>query len=444
MYREVSKKLTQWKAKTNRKPLVIYGARQVGKTWAMKEFGRKNYKQTAYILMSDNPRMKSLFEDNSDANSIISGLEAEAGFSFDAENTLIILDEVQEVPKAVAALKYIYEQTPQYHVMVAGSLLGVTIHADASFPVGKVNSLNIYPLNFYEFVRAVKSKQMASILRNDDSNLLASFHDGFNDLLKQYLVIGGMPEVVKNYAENGDYFDARNTQRQIISDYERDFSKHVPANIIPRLQMVFNSIPSQLAKENKKFLYGVMKTGARAKDYELAIEWLRNAGILRKIVRIKSPKVPLKHYVDLSAFKLFLNDVGLLGAMSNLEPKTILAGNDLFTEYKGALSEQFVAQELLANGHEVYYFSSDNAKSEVDFIIEVDGLPVPIEVKSAENLASKSLTYLVNKYNIKRAVKLSLLPPEHHQVVENLPLYLTSKVNFRELEAEEKNGVNTA
>jgi predicted AAA+ superfamily ATPase len=431
MYRKAIKDLVRWKNSKNRKPLMVYGARQVGKTWLLKEFGAQKYAQVAYIMMANNPRMKALFENNSDAASIISGLEIEAGFSFDHEDTLIILDEAQEVPKSISALKYIFEQTPEYHVVVAGSLLGLTVGQDISFPVGKVNSLHIYPLDFEEFLCAVKSRKFAEILDGSDDASQVAFHDELNELLKQYFIIGGMPEVVKSFASNGDYFDARDIQKQIISDYEHDFGKHAPNNIVPRIQMVLSSIPSQLAKENKKFLYGTLKTGARAKDYELAIQWLVDAGILYKVPRVSALKVPLKHYEDLSAFKLFLVDVGLLSAMSGVEPRTILEKNNVFTEYRGAMTEQYVAEQLIATGIYTYYFSSDDTKSEVDFVISNDDSLIPIEVKSSENLASKSLKYLVEKYVVSSAIKFSLLPEKKNPIIHNLPLY--SVVKLRKL-----------
>jgi len=423
MYREAIKDLENWKNSKTRKPLVLYGARQVGKTWLMQEFGRLSYQRVAYVVMAENPRMTELFNGNSDVSSIISGLEAEVGFGFDSENTLVVLDEIQEVPKAVSALKYIYEQAPEYHFMAAGSLLGLTTMGNISFPVGKVDSMTLFPLTFSEFVRAVKSDKFVQMLEERNSKLLESFHSALNDLLKQYFVVGGMPEAVKNFAEDGDYFKVRNIQGQIVRDYERDFGKHAPTNFLPRIQMVWNSVPSQLARDNKKFLYGALKTGARAKDFELAIEWLASAGLVHKIRRVNAAKVPLKHYEDLSAFKLFMNDIGLLGALSNLEPRIILEKNDIFVEYKGALSEQFVAQQLFSTGVPIYYFSSDDAKTEIDLMVEVGGLPVPIEIKSAENLNSKSLTYFVAKHKISRALKFSLLPEKRTGVIYNEPLY---------------------
>jgi predicted AAA+ superfamily ATPase len=423
MYRKSIEELKAWKRKAGRKPLLVYGARQVGKTWLIKEFGKSEYANVAYIMMADNPRMQNLFEGNADARSMISGLEAEAGFGFDANDTLIVLDEIQEVPKAISALKYIYEQIPEYHFIAAGSLLGVAINEEISFPVGKVASLYMHPMDFEEFVRAVKSEKFAELL-SDDSTAREPFHTELNDLLRNYFVIGGMPEVVQNYADGGSYFDARGIQKQILSGYEHDFGKHAPANIVLRIKMVFGSIPSQLAKENKKFIYGVIKEGARAKDYELAIQWLTDAGILHKVPRVTTPKYPLKHYEDLSAFKLFLVDVGLLGAMSDVKPRIVLENNNVFVEYKGAMTEQYAAQQLISAKRTLYYFSSDDAKSELDFIIEEGGAVIPIEVKSAENLASKSLRFLAEKYHFENAIKLSLLPEKRNAIVKNIPLYL--------------------
>ncbi|MDR0885244.1 MAG: DUF4143 domain-containing protein [Clostridiales Family XIII bacterium] len=426
MYRKAIQELKTWKRKADRKPLMIYGARQVGKTWLIKEFGKSEYANVAYIMMADNPRMQNLFDGNSDAKSIISGLEAEAGFGFNTEDTLIILDEIQEVPKAISALKYLFEQTPEYYIACAGSLLGVAINQEISFPVGKVNALYMYPMDFEEFVQAIKSKKFAELLSTDtDKKNREPFHEELNNLLRNYFLIGGMPEVVQCFANDGNYFEVRAIQKQILSDYEHDFAKHAPRNIVPRIQMVFHSIPSQLAKENKKFIYGVIKKGARAKEFELAIQWLMDAGILHKIPRVNVTHYPLKHYEDLSAFKLFFVDVGLLGAMSDVEPRIVLEKNNVFVEYKGAMTEQYVAQQLIATKHILYYYSSDDAKSELDFIIEENGAVIPIEVKSAESLTSKSLKLLVEKYKIEHAVKYSLLPEIQNDIVRNVPLYLS-------------------
>jgi predicted AAA+ superfamily ATPase len=429
MYRKIIKDLKLWKSKRNRKPLILYGARQVGKTWIIKEFGNAEYAQVAYVMMADNPRMRNLFEDNSQATGIISGLEAEVGFSIKSDDTLIVLDEIQEIPEALSALKHLYEQTPDYHIIAAGSLLGVTINSNISFPVGKVNSLYMYPLDFEEFVLAVKSKKYSELL-HANSSARAPFHNELIGLLRSYLVVGGMPEVVQGFTDNGSYIEARNVQKQIIADFEHDFGKHAPTNMIPRIQMVFNSMPSQLAKENKKFIYGTLRAGARAKDYELAIQWLLGAGILQKIPRVNALNYPLKHYEDVSAFKLFMVDVGLLGAMSDVEPRIILEKDNIFVEYKGAMTEQFVTQQLVAAQHKPYYYSSEDAKRELDLVIEKNGVVIPIEVKSAQNLASKSLKFMADTYGFTKAVKFSTLPEKTNEVIRNLPLYLANTAEY--------------
>lgn len=431
MYRNAMSELVDWKAGKSRKPLMVTGARQVGKTWLLKEFGRLHFNSVAYVLMVDNQRMQRLFTNTSDARTLISGLEAEVGFSISPTETLIVLDEVQEVPGAISALKHFCEQVPEYHIVVAGSMLGVALHTGISFPVGKVDSLTIYPMTFSEFVRAVKNDQYATILEDNNQALGSSFHDSFNELLKQYLLVGGMPEVVCNYADSRDYHEARSVQKQIVADYERDFSKYAPVQLVPRIRMVWNSLPSQLARENKKFIYGAIKHGARAKDFELAIQWLIDAGIILRVQRVGKVGAPLKHYEDPSAFKLFLVDVGLLGALSNLEPRIVLEDDKLFVEFKGAYTEQYVAEQLVAAKLPLYYFSSDDAKTEVDFVTEIKGRLIPIEVKSATNLHSKSLTYFVNKHGIEQAVKFSLLEGKQNQIIWNVPLYLAEHIEMR-------------
>lgn len=437
MYRDALSELIKWKARKDRKPLIVNGARQVGKTWLLGEFGRCHYDKTAYVLMSDNQRMQNLFTSTSDAGTLISGIEAEVGFSINPENTLIVLDEIQEVPKAISALKYFCEQAPEYHVAVAGSMLGIALHEGVSYPVGKVNSLTIYPMTFSEFVRAVKSDQFASVLEGHNLALSDSFHDSFNELLRHYLFIGGMPEVVKRFVDTSDFHETRLVQKQILADYDRDFSKHAPLQVVPRIRMVWNSLPSQLSRENKKFVYGVLKHGARAKEFEIAIQWLVDAGIALRIHRVNKVGAPLKHYEDLSAFKLFVLDVGLLGALSNLEPRLVLEENKLLTEFKGAYTEQYVAEQLVAAQLPVYYFSSDDAKIEVDFVTEVDGQAIPIEVKSATNLHSKSLTHFVNKRALKRALKFSLLAEKRNEIIINEPLYLAQYTAYLARESDD-------
>ena len=427
MQRDAMARLVEWKNSRKRKPLIVYGARQVGKTWLVQEFGSLHFSKTAYVVMTENTRMAALFASTTDAKTLISGLEAEVGFSIDASDTLIFLDEIQEVPKALAALKYLYEQAPQYHIACAGSLLGVAIHAGVSFPVGKVNSLTIGPMSFAEFLRADKGDAMADLLSSRDPVLLQSFHLSLNEYLKQYLIIGGMPEVVQSFVDEHDYIQSRRIQRQILDDYDRDFGKHAPLNVVPRIRMVWNSIPSQLARENKKFIYGTIKKGARAREFELAIQWLADAGLVSRVQRVNKVAVPLKHYEDPGAFKLFLVDVGLHGAMANVEPRIILEDDKLLTEFKGAFTEQYVAQQLLSRQPVIYFYSSDDAKVELDFVVEACGAAVPIEVKSATGLQSKSLTHFINKHSIQRAVKFSLRPEHQGDVIFNEPLYLAER-----------------
>ena len=425
MQRDAMAGLIEWKTSTNRKPLVLNGARQVGKTWLLEEFGRLHYKKVAYVLMSENHRMKRLFEGTNDAKVLITGLEAEVGFSIQPGGTLIVLDEIQEVPKALSALKFFCEQAPDYHIVVAGSMLGVALHKGVSFPVGKVDSLTMYPMTFSEFTLAIKSEHFAELLEARSQELEDSFHSSFVDLLRQYLLLGGMPEVVNSFAEDGDYHKARSIQKQILLDFERDFSKHAPVNVVPRIRMVWNSMPSQLARENKKFLYGLIRKGGRAKDFELAIQWLVDAGLLLRIQRVNKVGVPLKHYEDLSAFKLFLLDVGLLGALSNLDPLLVLEEDKLLTEFKGAYTEQYVAEQLATTNLPLSYYSSDDSKVELDFVTEIGGTPIPIEVKSATSLHSKSLSHFVNKYDVKSAIKFSLQKRSRSGAIANEPLYLS-------------------
>ena len=344
MYRIAMEKLMNWKESKRRKPLIIEGARQVGKTWLMKEFGKSAYRDTVYINFDSNSRMSELFASDLDIDRLIMGLELYAGRKIDSDNTLLIFDEVQEVPRALASLKYFYENAPQYHIVCAGSLLGIALHEGTSFPVGKVDFLKLYPLSFKEFLMATEKERFAELLDRRDFDMVASFKQTYIDALKQYYFVGGMPEVVQSFAENKDFNEARYIQKRILAAYEQDFSKHAPNEIVPKIRMLWNSIPSQLAKENKKFIYGLLREGARAKEYETAIMWLSDCGLVYKVGRVSRAGMPLKAYEDLKAFKLFMVDVGLLGCMTGLRQRTLLDGNDLFTEFKGALTEQYVCQ----------------------------------------------------------------------------------------------------
>ena len=356
MYRIAIEKLLKWKQSKRRKPLIIEGARQVGKTWLMKEFGRQAYEDTVYINFDSNSRMAELFASDLDTERLIMGLELYAGRKIDPEKSLLIFDEVQEVPRALTALKYFYENAPQYNIVCAGSLLGIALHQGTSFPVGKVDFLKLYPLSFNEFLRAIGEERFAELLDKRDFQMITSFRQMYIDALKQYYFVGGMPEAVQSFAENKDFNEVREIQRRILAAYEQDFSKHVPNEIVPRLRMLWNSIPSQLAKENKKFIYGLVREGARAKEYETAIMWLCDCGLVHKVSRVNTAGIPLRAYEDLKAFKLFLVDVGLLGCMAGLRQRTLLDGNALFVEFKGALTEQYVCQQLKTiENLDVYY-----------------------------------------------------------------------------------------
>ena len=429
MYRYKIEELKKWKNSDTRKPLIIRGARQVGKTWLMKEFGEKNYEKCAYINFDDNSRMEQLFSGDFDIERIIQGLKIESGVNIEAENTLIIFDEIQECPKAVTSLKYFYENANQYHIITAGSLLGVAMHQGTSFPVGKVDFLDLYPLNFKEFLKALGEDALIDLINKNDINLITVFSDKLKIYLKQYMYIGGMPEVVETYIKNKDFNEVRKKQEVLLQAYEQDFSKHAPNNVVPRIRQLWNNIPTQLAKENKKFIYGLVKEGARAREYELALSWLIDCGLIYQANRVNDCKIPLSAYQDFNAFKLYLLDVGLLCAMAKLDAKTIIEGNDIFVEFKGALTEQYVLTELKTNvDSPVFYWSSEKGTSEVDYIIQIGRNNIPIEVKSSENLQSKSLKSFVQKYNTKINVRTSMSNFKKEEWLINIPLYLIGNI----------------
>ena len=402
MERNLFGKLEGWKNKKKRKPLIIQGARQVGKTWIMKEFGKRYFKDTIYINFDNNEVMKNVFEIDFDISRIISAIKIEYGKNFEVANTLIIFDEIQEAPKALASLKYFYENAPQYAIIAAGSLLGVALHQGTSFPVGKVDFMHLYPLNFSEFLRANGEENLAELLQSQDYQMINAYSVKYTELLKKYYYIGGMPEVVQTYLDTEDFNEVRKIQRDLLKYYEQDFSKHAPKDVIPRIRMVWNSIPAQLAKENRKFIYGSVREGARAKDFELAIQWLEDAGLIIKNYRVSKPGIPLIAYMELNNFKMFMLDVGLLGARADITAKVLLDGSRIFEEFKGALTEQFVAQQLKAADRELYYFSTKNSTGEIDFLIQQDMQCIPIEVKAEENLRAKSLRLFVKNIDLKR------------------------------------------
>ena len=424
MYRYAIEDLDKWKNSKNRKPLIIEGARQVGKTWIMKEFGKKSYNKTVYINFDSNAQMGELFSVDLNVERIIMGLELYAGHKINPADTLIIFDEVQEVPKALSSLKYFYENVPEYHIVCAGSLLGIALHEGTSFPVGKVDFLKLYPLSFKEFLMAIGLERFAELLDKKDYDMIKSFKQTYIDALKQYYYIGGMPEVVASFADEKDFNEARKIQKRILTAYEQDFSKHAPKEIVPKIRMLWNSIPSQLAKENKKFIYGLIREGARAKEYETAIMWLSDCGLVHKVSRINAPNIPLKAYEDLKAFKLFIVDVGLLGAMVGLNQRTLLNGNELFTEFKGALTEQYVMQQLAVNQDlGVYYYTNDRNSCEVDFIVDNGDNIIPLEVKAEINLKAKSLKTYREKFAPEISIRSSMADYSEEVGLINIPLY---------------------
>lgn len=429
MYRNAIEQLKLWKESKDRKPLIIEGARQVGKTWLIQEFGKVAFANTVYINFDSNPRMERLFSSNLDPQKLITGIELYAEQKITPSNTLLIFDEVQEVPKALTSLKYFYENAPEYHIICAGSLLGIALHQGTSFPVGKVDFLNLYPLSFKEFLCAIGQERFANLLDSLDFEMISCFKDTYIDFLKNYYFTGGMPEAVKSFVEHRDFNEVRKIHNKLLKAYEQDFSKHAPNKIVPKLRALWNSISSQLAKENKKFIYALLRDGARAKDYEIALMWLCDCGLIHKVSRVNTAHLPLKAYEDLKAFKLFLLDVGLLGAMAGISSKTLLDGNKLFIEFKGALTEQFVCQELKCNSDlALYYYTNDRGSCEVDFVVDNGEMVVPIEVKAEVNLKAKSLKTYQEKFSPKVAIRTSMADYKKETNLINLPLYAIDKL----------------
>lgn len=429
MYRIAIEKLYKWKNSKRRKPLIIEGARQVGKTWLMKEFGKQVYADTVYINFDSNSRMADLFSADLDTDRLIMGLELYAGRKINPENTLLIFDEVQEVPRALASLKYFYENAPQYHIVCAGSLLGIALHQGTSFPVGKVDFLKLYPLSFSEFLMATGNERFAELLKNQDYEMITSFKQTYIDALKHYYFVGGMPEAVQSFAESKDFNEVRAIQKRILAAYEQDFSKHAPNEIVPKIRMLWNSIPSQLARENKKFIYGLVREGGRAREYETAIMWLSDCGLVHKVSRVNAAGIPLKAYEDLKAFKLFIVDVGLLGCMTGLRQRTLLDGDDLFVEFKGALTEQYVCQQLKTiEDLGIYYYTNDRGSCEIDFVVDTGEQIVPIEVKAETNLRAKSLKTYRERFEPELSVRTSMADYKKEDWLLNLPLYAIENI----------------
>ena len=391
MKRFALEKLIEWKDKQNRKPLIIRGARQVGKTWLMKEFGRTCFEKVAYVNFDNNKRL-------------------------------------EEVPKALSSLKYFCENAPEYAI-VAGSLLGVALHKGTSFPVGKVDFMDLYPLTFLEFLYALGEERFANVLQSDDTDMITMFKTKYIERLREYYYVGGMPEVVKTYVDSKDFKQVREIQKNLLNYYQQDFSKHAEVSLVPRLNLVWDSIPMQLAKENKKYIYGQVRKGSRAKDFELALQWLLDCGLIHKVQRVGKVALPLKAYLDLDAFKVYLIDIGLLIAMTDLDAQVIIDGNRIFTEFKGALTEQYVLQQLIASeGIEPYYYSAFNSSGEIDFMIQGKTSIIPLEVKAEENLRAKSLKAFCEKYHPKYAVRTSMSDYREQDRMTNIPLYNIYKI----------------
>ena len=423
MKRKIYAKLVEWKNQECHKPLILNGVRQCGKTYILKEFGRTEFDNLAYVSCDRNDNLQAIYEGDFDTARIIRGLSALTGVDIIPGKTLIFLDEVQAFPQALEALKYFCEDAPEYHIVVAGSLLGVALHAGVSFPVGKVQTMRLFPMDFEEFLMAMGEDQLLKLMHSKDYALMNAFHEKLKDYLRQYYYVGGMPEVVKMYVENKLLGQVRTIQNEILSNYAGDFSKHAPAQEVPRIDMVWQSILGQLSKENKKFVYGVLKKGGRAKEFELAIQWLVDAGLVYKITKVTKPELPLKFYEDLSAFKLYLCDCGLM-AMADTAAKDVLLGDNVFTEYKGAFTEQYVLQQLLASGiTHIYYYSSDTSRMEMDFLVQREGALLPIEVKGGTSIKATSLHNYLKEHPDISAIRYSMLPYRQQENISNMPLY---------------------
>lgn len=427
MIRHLFTDLKKWKSSATRKPLIIQGARQVGKTWLMKEFGKTEFEKVVYINFESSTRLQKLFTVDFNIQRIIGSIEIENNIKIDASSTLLIFDEIQEAEKGLTALKYFQEQAPEYFIIAAGSLLGVSIQKNASFPVGKVDFLRLYPLSFAEFLENFNQLNLSQAIKDQNWQTIELFHDKLVELLRLYYFIGGMPEVVANYIQEQNLNTVRDIQEKILLGYENDFAKYAPNVIVPKIKMVWQSLISQLAKENRKFIYGQIKKGARAKEFENAINWLSDAGLVIKINRTNKPAIPLNSYIDFDSFKLFFVDIGLLNAVGKLDAKILLEKNAILQEFKGALTEQFVCQQLKIT-KELYYWTADNATAEIDFIIQQANNIIPIEVKAEENLKSKSLKVFVEKFNPTISIRTSMSPYREESWLKNIPLYAVTEI----------------
>ena len=429
MQRYALKHLIDWKNKKNHKPLVIQGARQVGKTWLMQEFGKKYYEQVAYINFDVDLKSREIFDVDYDTERLIMDIGLATKTKINAENTLIIFDEIQECPRALTSLKYFRENAPQYDIIVAGSLLGVACHEGTGFPVGKVSFMNLCPLSFEEFLLAMGEERFVELLNKKDFKTIKLFNNKYEKLLKQYCYVGGMPEIVQDFVENKDFESVRNLQKEILSAYEEDFTKHIPANTVAKIRLLWKSIPAQLSKENKKFIYGAAKEGARARDFEAALSWLINSGLVYKVNKITKPDLPITAYEDFNSFKLFVLDVGLLGAMTDLQADTIIDGNRIFEEFKGAIAEQYVLQQFKTiKDLPVFYWSNETSRAEIDFVIQIKSDVVPVEVKAERNLQAKSLKVYMEKFKPNYAIRTSMADYKKTDNLIDLPLYTLENI----------------
>ena len=423
MERALMKKLVKWKDQKERKPLLLEGARQVGKTYLAREFGTAFFDNVVYVNFDREKILHDVFESSLSPSSLIPAISAVTGKRIHPDDTLIIFDEVQEEPRALTSLKYFNEDTPEYAIIATGSFMGIALHQGTSFPVGKVTSIKLYPMTFFEFLNATGSSELCNILENNDIKMISTLKVVFIDKLRSYYAVGGMPEAVQSFINDKDYNAVRDIQKNIIELYRQDFSKHAPISLVPRLNQVWDAVPSQLAKENRKFIYGQIAKGSRAKDFETAIMWLKDCGLIHPVHRVSKPNLPLKAYEELSAFKLYLNDLGILCAMADLPVRTIFEGNRIFTEFKGALTEQYVLQQLIADmGIYPFYYSANNSRGEIDLLIQKDDRIIPIEVKAEENLQAKSLKAFIDKFGLKGA-RISMSDYREQDNLTNFPLY---------------------
>lgn len=429
MQRKLMDRLVEWKGSERRKPLIVNGARQVGKTWILKEFGRLHFESVAYVSLDKDERARRFFEPDLDPRRIASSLSLYLDMDIDPGRTLVVLDEIQSCPAAITSLKYFCEDAREYHVAAAGSLLGISATHGTGFPVGKVSTLNLLPLSFTEFLCATGSGRYAELVERGDHAMMDTFSDKLKELLRTYYIVGGMPEAVNAYIDTADVRGARRVQDQILADYMSDFAKHVPANLLARTMLAWDSVPKHLSKENKKFIFGQVRKGARAADFEESLRWLEQAGLIVKVPRVSKPGMPLKAYRDQNAFKVFMLDIGLLGAMSGLSPAAMVDGSSIFTEFKGALTEQYVCQQLVSDcGLAPYYWSAENSSGEIDFLVQTGSGVYPIEVKAEENLRAKSLRAFNERYEGMSPRRFSMSGFRDQGWMRNIPLYAIGNV----------------